>query len=101
MTDVTQQHCPERGNGSSRDGFKNVFRYFGGFLTQMLTQPPLQRRELMRPMRRAAETENEHWEHGDFVVSDQQLAVQPDHTLGFLLAPSQTHFSVTQLQRGL
>lgn len=79
---------------------QNVCRYFGGFLTQMLTQPPLQRRELKRPVCRAAGT-------AISVGSAEILLCQIGSSQGSLntlwgfSCPSQTHFSVTQLQCGL
>jgi len=67
----------------------------------MLTPPPLQKRELTQPTWWVAETENKCWECGDFEASEHQLPGRPDHSLGVLLSPSQTPFTVSRLQQGL
>lgn len=38
---------------------------------------------LTQPMLQVTETEKKILEHGDFVVSEQQLSGQPNHILGF------------------
>lgn len=53
--------------------FKMSQVFWGQFLTQMMAQPMLQ----------VTETENKYWEHGDFVVSEQQLSGQLSHILRF------------------